>query len=125
MNAIIIILFFEFIDPTVEFGQVYYYSLWVITSQSPPWNHRAIYIGNEWQMVVDVNEVLGAPEIIECELPEPEDIECDTPEPAAYIENYLSDTILPSILWTALITVWVVVIIVLVIFFVFYRGRRR
>jgi len=53
-------LLFEFVDATVEYGMVYYYSIY---SFSERWGHfMASNVGGfRQQFVVDVNEVLGLP----------------------------------------------------------------
>jgi len=79
-------LLFEFVDEVVEHGQVYYYSLWPITSTRTP-TPRAIEFGfgwgataRNWQITVDVNELLGEPPEVEEDMPEtPESQEPEEP----------------------------------------------
>ena len=58
-------LFFEFTDAAAEFGQVYYYSLWVVSERGFRSNITPV---DAWpyepQMAVDVNAVLGEPAFI-------------------------------------------------------------
>jgi len=54
-------ILFEFIDTTVQRGNVYYYSIWMIC----PFLEREIWFTDEqWQMSVDVDAILGEEEEI-------------------------------------------------------------
>jgi len=68
-------ILFEFVDTTVEYGQVYYYTFYTVSER---WGHSRVFIPGARQLVVDVNEVLGLPpgftgaEVEDTEIPEPE-----------------------------------------------------
>jgi len=65
-------ILFEFVDTTVQRGNVYYYSLWHIS-----WGfERNIPITKQaWQMRVDVDAVFDGLEVAEIEVPEDEAVE--------------------------------------------------
>jgi len=79
-------LLFEFVDETVVYGNVYYYSIYTF---SPRWEQHSMISGVEGsrgQYVVDVNEVLGLPPgyagsvTDENVIPEPEVEPCEEEE---------------------------------------------
>jgi len=66
-------ILFEFVDTTVESGNVYYYSLWR-TGWS--WSEHYLPITEQaWQMRVDADAVLGELEYVKTENPEGEEME--------------------------------------------------
>jgi len=61
-------ILFEFVDTTVERGNIYYYSLWRIDTWG---GHNSIQFADEqWQIRVDVNALLGEEECVEVEISE-------------------------------------------------------
>jgi len=118
---------FEFIDNTAEHDMVYYYSLWRIGND---W-HENLTPSPNGNMRVDVNEILGEPEVFDAEeTEEPEELEdsenigTDIGQPDSINENTSEEeTSGRSYLW--LLTLPVLLAITLVWLVIQYRRSRR
>ncbi|MDR0273720.1 MAG: hypothetical protein LBI27_10465, partial [Clostridiales bacterium] len=64
-------ILYEFTDTTAERGNIYYYTLELMTDMTWQWHEKIYFSEHEWQMTVDTNAILGA-EIIESPATEPD-----------------------------------------------------
>ena len=131
-------IIFEFIDPIVEHGQVYYYSFWRIEND---WHHN-ITPGNalypfEVNIRVAVNDILGIPktetaepeidicvvaplDVSESKIPTSEELTYATDVES--VENELSSSSRKNWIWITAIST---TLVGLLVWFVFYRFFRK
>ncbi|MCL2421261.1 MAG: hypothetical protein FWD03_05325, partial [Defluviitaleaceae bacterium] len=103
-------ILFEFIDTSVEFGQIYFYSLYSTFGRVHP-TERSL-LGTGRQMVVDTSEILDQPVPTTPDMPEPEVL----PMPdVSEVEAYISSEEVQNRPWLVWLVVVVVVLLVIVV----------